>query len=101
MQRFTTGEPLPSFYCVEHSRAGDEAIPDDAIFRLVAVTLEVRMCGTGRTPGIAHAEAIAQLERALEAAGGVINLHACRSLLARQEPRPWVGPQPPGRPRAN
>jgi hypothetical protein len=87
----------PIFACSVHALRGDEPITDEAIFRLVSVTMEVRLCGAGESPGMAHAEALSRLEEAIAAAGGVINLHACRSLLARAEPQPARGPQPPGR----
>jgi hypothetical protein len=97
--RFTSGAPLPTFFCGHHSRPTDEPIPDDAIFRLVSVTLEIHLCAVSQAPGMAHAEALNTLERVIESAGGVINLHACRSLLARGELQPPIGAQRPGRPR--
>ena len=89
----------PTFLCSAHSQSGDEPITDDVVFRLVSVTLEVRMCGVSHVPGFAHSEALARLERAIAAAGGVINLHACRSQLARLEPQAPIGAQKAGRPR--
>lgn len=89
----------PVFFCAEHSQPGDEPVTDDVVFRLVSITLDVRLCGVSHVPGFAHAEALARLERAIEAAGGVINLHACRSQLARLEPQLAIGAQKPGRPR--
>jgi hypothetical protein len=97
--RFTPGAPLPAFFCLAHSRPTDREIPDDAIFRQVVVTLEVHLCGVSQAPGMAHAEALTTLEQVIESAGGVINLHTCRSQLARGEARLPIGPQKPGRPR--
>jgi len=89
----------PQFFCAEHSRDGDEPVTDDVVFRLVSITLEVRLCGINHVPGFAHSEALSRLELAIAAAGGVINLHACRSQLARLEPQAPIGAQPAGRPR--
>jgi hypothetical protein len=91
--RRTPGEPAPQFFCVYHASPTDELLTDDAIFRLVSITMEVRLCGVSETPGVAHAEALARLEQAIRLAGGVINLHACRSMLVRAEPSP-----PPSQP---
>src|SRR6266542_1545939 len=88
----------PRFFCALHSLAGDVPVPDDALFRRVTVTLEVMLCAVSSNPGVAHAEAVEQLERVIAGAGGVVNLHACRSQLGRWAPQPAVGPQKPGRP---
>lgn len=95
--RLAPGAAAPQFFCAYHASPTDELITDEAIFRLVSVTMEVRLCGVGESPGIAHSEALGRLEQAIGVAGGVINLHACRSMLARAEPQPPRGPQPPGR----
>jgi hypothetical protein len=87
----------PLFFCAVHSQAGDEPLTDDVPFRLVSVTLDVRLAGVNHVPGFAHAEALGRLERAIAAAGGVINLHTVRSQLARLEPQLAIGRQQPGR----
>lgn len=97
LMRFVPGSTLPQFFCPEHARLGDEPITDEALFRLVSVTLEIRLSGVSDNPAISHAEALGRLEYAIDAVGGVINLHACRSMLARAEPSPPIGPQKGGR----
>ena len=99
--RFTPGVTLPTFFCPVHSALTDEPIPDDAIFRQVIITLEVHLCAVSQAPVMAHAEALNTLERVIKSAGGVINLHACRSQLARGEVRPPIGAQKGGRPRGH
>jgi hypothetical protein len=91
--RFTPGADAPQFFCAAHAIPTDELLTDESLFRLVSVTMEIRLCGVGETPGAAHAEALARLERALTPIGGVINLHACRSMVVRATPPAPVGPQ--------
>jgi hypothetical protein len=91
--RLTPGAAAPQFFCAYHCLPTDEPITDEATFHLVSVTMEVRLCGVSETPGVAHAEALARLEAAIGWVGGVINMHACRSMLARAEPPTPVGPQ--------
>lgn len=86
------------FFCAVHSTADDTPIDDEALFRLVHVTVDVLFAGVSFNPSVAQSEALSQLERAVEGAGGVINLHACRSEVGRGQPQPPVGPQRPGRP---
>lgn len=72
-----------AFFCAAHARPTDTAIPDAAAFRRVSVMLEVCFSGVSLLEAVAHAEALDRLERAVAAAGGVINLHACRSVVGR------------------
>jgi hypothetical protein len=47
------------------------------------VTVELYFAAVSAIESIAHAEAVERLERAVARAGGVINLHTCRSLIGR------------------
>lgn len=91
--RLTPNVDAPQFFCAAHAIPTDELLTDESLFRLVSVTMEIRLCGVGETPGAAHAEAVGRVERALAPIGGVINLHACRSMLASAAPETSLGAQ--------
>lgn len=75
---------VPSgYFCDEHVSPGDVPIPATVIFRRVSVQLEVLFSATDFSPGMAQAEAVAALERAVERVGGVINLHTVTSVVGR------------------
>jgi hypothetical protein len=90
-QRLVRPDLAPLFLCAAHALTSDEPIADDAPFPLVVVTLEVRLCGVTAEPSRAHAEAVDALETAVASIGGVINLHACRSMTARAGRPPVAG----------
>lgn len=79
-----------AFFCDECRRDGDEPIADSAVFRRVSVNLVVYLSATSLVPRLAQTEAVARLERAIEAAGGVVNLlqvsSAAGSLAPHAEP---------------
>lgn len=76
------------YFCGAHAMAGDDPIRDDDVFRRVSVTLDILFAGVSWDRTIAQAEALAGLEALVDAAGGVINLSACRSQLGRVGPLP-------------
>ncbi|NUR55172.1 MAG: hypothetical protein HOQ29_12045 [Acidobacteria bacterium] len=71
------------YFCDEHRQRTDAPIAEPTLIRRVNVTLEVLFAATSWTAGCAHAEALSRLERAVESAGGVINLHAVGSVIGR------------------
>lgn len=90
------------FFCDAHRGPGDTNIPDAALFRRVGITLEVWFAGVSFTAGLAQAEALSRVERAIEDVGGLVNLVACRSEVGRLRPAPPPqddnGTPPGGRP---
>jgi hypothetical protein len=80
------------FFCELHRQPGDVPIAPPFIFRRVAVTLEVLFAGTSSNATLAQIEAVSRLEQAVQAAGGVINLHSARSTVGR-----YVAPASPPR----
>lgn len=74
------------YFCRAHAITGDDPIRDDDVFRRVSVTLDILFAGVSWDRTIAQAEALAGLEAIVGAAGGVINLAACRSQLGRVGP---------------
>lgn len=82
--RATTQE----FYCHLHFTEGDVPIAGLQLVRRVNITAQIIFCGTSFQAPLAQAEAIRQLEAAVERAGGVINLHAVTSQIGR-----WAVPQ--------
>lgn len=84
-------EVAGSFFCDEHRRPGDVPIAPDAVYRRVQVECEVFFAATSFVRGGAHSEALAQLERAVLAAGGVIAGSGVTSVTGRQAPT--VGPR--------
>jgi len=86
MRQNVHGE-LPAFFCDDCHRPGDEPLAPDALYRRVSVKIEVLVAGVGYTPGLAHAEAVALVERALAGTGGMLNLVAVASTIGRQAPQ--------------
>jgi hypothetical protein len=64
-------------------RPTDEPLSGAQLVRRVSVTLEVYFCGTFVEPAMAHAEAWARVEEAIEHAGGLVSLRDVRSVLGR------------------
>jgi hypothetical protein len=76
----------PGFFCSAHKREGDTAIANDEPFRRVSITLEVLLNGTSYEEHAATMEALSVVERALENAGGLVNLHTSHSEIGRWRP---------------
>ena len=83
------------FFCDAHQRPGDRRIPPTFDVRRVSVRLEVVFTGTSCYTAFAHQEAYERLARAVEAAGGLVNLHEIRSDVGHYDPD-----GAPARPRA-
>lgn len=87
------GLPGP-LWCSVHAPGTAVPIAGPLLVRRVSVVAEVVFTGHGITPAYDQAEAVAQLERAIEAIGATLNLHAATSQLGRYEAPPvrQVGP---------
>lgn len=71
------------FFCARHARPGDLPISPDALFRRVCLIVEIQLAGISLLRAIAHAEAVERIERAVTAAGGVLNWHSVLSTVGR------------------
>jgi len=91
-----TVRQFPLFYCDEHRLEGDVLIPPDVAFRRIRVQVEVLLAGACGGAGESHAEAAELVRRAVEAIGGIPNLVAVYSDIAR---RTW--PARPGESKAS
>jgi hypothetical protein len=87
-----------SLFCAAHRPMTAVPIAGGLLLRRVSLTCQVLFTGHGVNPPFDEAEALEQLERAVNLAGGLLNLHAHSSVLGRYDvPRPrQVGA---GRPR--
>lgn len=85
---------VPAFYCDDCRADSDAPIADDALFRRVAVTIDVVLCGTSSSEAAARREALLLLERAVHGIGGIINLHAMTTAIGRRAPQA-PAPRPP------
>lgn len=89
--RYGVADHFPRYFCAKHRASKDVPISGAPLVRRVSVTLEVVLTGVSFLPAIAHAEAVRRLELAVASAGGVINLHAVRSVVGR-----YAGQAPAG-----
>ena len=74
------------YFCPEHAAHGDVPIAGVTLFRRVQIVAEVTFAGVSAMPALARAEALARLERAVEEAGGMLNLHAMTDVIGSHEP---------------
>ena len=72
-----------SFHCDDHAEQSDVDISDEFVIRLVRVTCDVLLAGVDEHQGIAQAEAVDRLERAVVAAGGVLDVKIATSSIGR------------------
>jgi len=78
-----SGTAFPEFHCDEHRRATDRELAGLQVVRRVSVTAEILFCGTSMHDTLARAEALGQLEDAVQRAGGFLNLVDVRSQVGR------------------
>ena len=79
------------FFCDAHRETSDLAIAGERIFRRVRITCDVLMAGVDVNPPIAQTEALARLEQAVQAAGGLLDVEAVRSSVVKWTPPPAAG----------
>ncbi len=71
------------FFCDKHRSPSDEPIAGDQVVRRVRLTCDVLLAGvTSSAPG-AQAEAVARLEAAVRAIGGVLEVDRVHSTFGR------------------
>lgn len=78
-------------FCDGHHTIGDVPIPETLIVHRVRVQVDVLFAGVSPIAAEARTEALAVLERAVVAAGGVISVHQVSSCMVRYGPLPAVG----------
>jgi hypothetical protein len=72
-----------AFFCRAHADATDQAIVADVLVRRVRVLADAVFAGVSMVRQDAHSEAIDQLEAAIKARGGLLNLHSVTSEVGR------------------
>lgn len=90
----------PEYFCDRHKQPADVPIPAEHVFRRVVLEVKVLFAGTHINAPIAQAEAVARLERAVVAIGGLVEVEGARSYVvkspAQTPPRRAFGPSPRG-----
>lgn len=72
-----------SFFCDVHRKPTDVLVEADVAIRRVRITCDVFLAGTNIRAPQAQAEAVARLERAIAAAGGILDVHGVLSTVGR------------------
>lgn len=88
-----------SFYCDEHRGPNDRPIAGELVFQRVSVMAEVIFAGVSPMPSMSKAEAVAQVESALERVGGLLNVIQVTCQIGRHAPPPSPAKRAGGRPR--
>lgn len=78
------------FWCADHRETTDVPIAGELAIRVVTLNVEILFAGVVPFPRIAQLEALTRLTQAVEAVGGLVNLHGASSQLGR-----WTPPRPP------
>ena len=86
-----------AFFCDAHRRGDNVPIAPTAPYRRVRLTVEVLMGGASWMPSAAHLEAVARLERAVDAVGGWLDVKLVTSTIGCPS-RAAVRRAPPVRP---
>jgi hypothetical protein len=81
--RATPASLAYGFFCDAHRAPDDRPLAGELVLRRVSLALEVIFAGTSLSPTFAQTDALAALERGVEAVGGYVNLHAARSVVGR------------------
>ena len=74
------------YFCDKHKRVSSVEIDANPVFRRVTITLDVMLAAVHMTDAGAKTKAWAELERAVSAIGGVVNLHSASSTVGRYNP---------------
>ncbi len=85
------------YFCDEHRAPTDTEIAGERIFRRVRVTCDVLFAAVDVNAPIAQTEALARLEQAVQAAGGVLDVERVISNVVKWEPQPGQGRASGGR----
>lgn len=75
-----------SFFCDLHRGPNDLVVDGDVVVRRVRITADVFLAGTNIRSPQAQTEAVARLERAVAAAGGILDVHGVLSSVGRIRP---------------
>jgi|GEM_PF-3598146 len=80
-----------SYFCDAHRLDGDQLVPVEHVFRRVRVLADLLITGVATNAPLAQTEAVARLEAAIRAAGGVLDVHGVRSYMVRSAAVPGGG----------
>lgn len=83
-----------SFFCDRHRGPTDVPVVSDVAIRRVRITADVFLAGTNIRAPQAQAEAVACLERAVAAAGGILDVQGVLSTVGRIRPSAALGGEP-------
>jgi hypothetical protein len=72
-----------TFHCTQHAEPTDLELAGECIVRRVRVTCDVLLAGVDERQGIAQTEAVARVEAAIAAAGGVLDVKMVTSQIGR------------------
>lgn len=90
-------EAEPLFFCHAHGAPAMMPIAGELRIRLVTLRVDVLFAGMPGGGQPAHREAFERMERAVQAAGGLLNLHDTRSELVRCNVQPVIQQERRGR----
>jgi len=80
-----------AYFCDAHRSVSDVPIPDTTVVNRVRLSVRVLFAGVSPLLTEARAEAVERLQRAVAAAGGVLQVEDVGSSLVRYGPLPPVG----------
>lgn len=81
----------PEYFCDQHREPIDVLVPAEHVFRRVRFELQVLVSAAALNVTPAHTEALARLEAAVRAAGGVLDVQAVRSVVVRSSAQARAG----------
>jgi hypothetical protein len=81
----------PEYFCDEHRGPIDVLAPAEHVFRRVRLELHVLLSAAALNVTPAHTEALARLEAAVRAAGGVLDVQGVRSMVVRSSAHAGAG----------
>jgi hypothetical protein len=74
------------YFCDAHCQPGDELVAGDRVCLRLEFTVKVVLSGTSVSPILSRVEAMARLEAAIAAAGGLLDVESVRSAIGRYKP---------------
>jgi hypothetical protein len=77
------------YYCELHRPAGAIDIPREHVIRRVHFSIDVWFAGASNNLSQSHEEALARLDRAVTAAGGLFEVKRLHSSLVKSLPAPY------------
>lgn len=85
-ERCPVGARAALFFCDDHRAKDDRPITEETRFLRVSLVVEVYFTGCHLNSAMAQSEALAQLERAVDQAGGRLSIVSASSVPGRLQP---------------